>query len=163
MTPTTPDDNHRWLHQLVGEWHYEMDSPEAGKTFTGRERVRKLGDLWVVGESDMPTPDGTTGHAIITLGFDPKKRKFVGTWVGTMMPNLWVYEGELDAARRSLSLYSVGPAFDESCMPVGEGTSRYRDTIELHGPDRRTFTGAVQQPDGTWKQFMKSDYRRTGS
>jgi hypothetical protein len=45
-------------------------------------------------------------------------------------------------------------------MPVGDGMSRYRDAIELHEDGRRTFTGAVQQKDGSWRQFMSSQYRR---
>jgi hypothetical protein len=161
MTPITPDDNHRWLHRLVGEWKYEMDSPEPGKKITARERVRKLGDLWVVGESEMPMPDGSPGQAIITLGYDPKKRKFVGTWVGTMMPNLWVYEGELDPAGRVLTLDCEGPRFDEKGTPSAADTSRYRDAIELHDDGRRTLTATVLGDDGVWKTFMTANYRRT--
>lgn len=162
MTPPKPDDAHRWLHQLVGTWTYEMPSSVPDKLCTGTERVRKLGDLWVVGESDMTMPDGNVGHAIVTLGFEPKKRKYVGTWVGTMMPNLWVYEGELDPAGNVLSLYSRGPSFDDAAAAAADETQLYRDAIELRPDGTRRFTGSVQNADGSWKQFMESTYRRVG-
>ena len=162
MKPTQPEDGHRWLEQLVGEWTFESADAGAGGTCAGTERVRKLGDLWVVGESQMQMPGGGgPGTAVITLGYDPARERFVGTWVGSMMARLWVYDGELDPAGRTLWLYSDGPSFDDQGNFSDTATSRYRDAIELHGDGRRTFTGAVLNPDGTWRQFMKTHYRRT--
>ena len=37
---------------------------------------------------------------IMTLGYDPQKKRFVGTLIGSMMTHLWVYDGALDAGRR---------------------------------------------------------------
>ena len=155
MTPVQPVEAHRWLEQLVGEWTFD-----AGEQHNGTERVRKLGDLWVVGESDMMMPGGARGSAIITLGYDPDRKRFVGTWVGSMMAKLWVYDGELDAAGRKLSLYSEGPSFDESGNFSSDKTSRYCDAIELKEDGTRVFTGSVQQPDGYWRTFMTDQYRR---
>ena len=160
MTPTPPEDAHRWLHQLVGDWTFESASPDTPQ-HTGTERVRKLGELWVVGESQMQMPGGAAGSAIITVGYDPHRKRFVGTWVGSMMARLWVYDGELDAAGRMLSLYSDGPAFDDKGNFDDTTTARYRDAIELTGDGRRTFTGSVLGPDGTWNTFLTTHYRRT--
>lgn len=162
MTPPQPVDAHRWLHQLVGDWAFESDAPTAGEKCTGTESVRKVGDLWVVGESQMRMPGGGIGTAILTLGYDPKKERFVGTWVGSMMANMWLYDGELDAAGRVLSLYAEGPSFDDKGNFSGAATSRYRDAIELHPDGSRTFTGSVQGDGGAWKTFMTSRYRRVG-
>ena len=62
---------------------------------------------------------------LITLGFDPAKKKYVGSWVGSMMPQLWTYEGALDPTGRILALESQGPSFEDPTK-----TSLYRDTIE---------------------------------
>jgi hypothetical protein len=35
---------------------------------------------------------------MMTLGYDPPKRRFVGTFNDSMMTHLWVYDGALDAA-----------------------------------------------------------------
>ena len=46
-------------------------------------------------------PGGGTATTMMTLGDDPQKKRFVGTWVGSMMTYLSVYDGELDAAESS--------------------------------------------------------------
>ena len=160
MKPAQPEDGHRWLQQLVGEWTFESDSPNAGESHRGTERVRRLGDLWVVGESQMEMPGGGVGNAIMTLGYDPRRKRFCGTWVGDMMANLWVYDGELDESGRVLSLYSEGPSFNEKGELSTTETSQYRDQIELHDDGYRTFSGSVKDANGQWQRFMLTHYRR---
>ena len=48
------------------------------------------------------------------------------------MPQLWVYEVELDSAGRELTLESEGPSFDDS-----GGSSPFRDVIEIINNDQR--------------------------
>jgi hypothetical protein len=155
MTAPKPEQGHLWLHQLVGDW-----TIESKDCHSGTERVRKVGDLWVVGEADMRMPDGNTGTAILTLGFDPAKKRFMGTWVGSMMAHLWVYDGELDPSGKMLSLYAEGPAFDEKGNMDPGKTARYRDAIELQPDGSRIFTGSMQGPDGKWQTFVTSHYRK---
>jgi hypothetical protein len=149
---------HQWLQQLVGEWTYETEAstdPQCPAPATrGRETVRALGDLWIVAEGHGELPAGGQGATLMTLGYDPEKERFVGTWLGSTMPNLWVYEGSLDAGERLLNLDCEGPAM------TGEGRGKYRDVIELVADDRRIFSGHALQPDGTWRLLMRSHYRR---
>lgn len=158
MMDAKPQDEHRWLQQLVGDWTYESncspDKPE--EVSTGTESFRPIGDFWVVGESAGEMPVGG-GEALmrITLGFDPAKGRFVGTWVGSMMPMLWTYEGSLDADRKILTLESEGPSFS------GDGTtSKYRDILEIKSPTERLFYSKVLGADGNWNQFMTARYTR---
>ncbi len=155
----TPQKEHAWLQQLVGDWTFESEcAGEPGKPsekFRGTEKVKGLGGLWIVGEGEGEMPGGGTGQMMITLGFDPKRNRFVGTWVGSMMANLWVYEGELDASGHILTLHAEGP----SCS--GDGTlAKYQDQIELKNPDHRILTSRTLGPDGTWTQFMTAQYHR---
>ena len=100
-------------------------------------------------------PGGAPATMIMTLGYDPQAKRFVGTWIGSMMTNLWVYDGALDATERVLALESEGPSM------AGDGTmARYRDAIEIRDDDHRTLTSSVRSADGTWKQFMTATYRR---
>src|SRR5690606_862870 len=93
----------------------------------------------------------------LTLGYDPQKKRFVGTWIGSMMNYLWVYEGDLDASGKVLTLNATGPVM----MGPATGTmAKYQDVITIVGPDERTLTGRQQQPDGTWLQFMQATYKR---
>lgn len=151
----TPE--HQWLQRLAGEWTYEMEAEgppgEPPIRETGPESVRSLDGVWMIAESQMP--DGRAVTSVLTLGYDPARGRFVGTFIGTMMTYLWVYDGELDAEGRVLSLYAEGPSYTE------EGQmAKYRDTIEFRGDDERVHTSGYQTADGSWRQFMTMTYRR---
>ncbi len=164
--PATPDafnvepqPQHRWLRRLVGEWTYESDVPAQGNQpahkVTGVERVRAIGDLWVVGEAQGEMPGAGIATSIITLGYNTDTKRFVGSWIGSMMTHLWVYDGELNAAEKVLTLTSQGPSM------AGDGTlSTYQDIIEFKSDNHRVLTARVRQADGTWQQFMTMEYRR---
>ena len=156
-----PQDQHRWLQQLVGEWAYEheatMGPDQPVQKFTGTEIVRPLGDLWVVCEGRSEMPGGGEAHMRMTLGYDPGKGRFVGTWVGSMMTYLWVYDGELDAAGKVLTLNAEGPNFAD---PSSKALVKYQDVIGIVSHDHRTLTSRTLGPDGTWHEFMTAHYRR---
>ncbi len=159
MMNPEPQAQHCWLQQMLGDWTCEStcdgEPGEPPMTGTGTEHVRALGDLWVLGEGTGTMPGGGDARMLITLGYDPEKQAFIGTWVGSMMANMWVYRGTLDTAEKVLTLETEGPSF------TGDGrTAKYRDTITLLGPNERTLTSAGQQPDGSWKEFMKATYKR---
>lgn len=156
---TEPQKQHAWLQKLVGEWTYEGEAmAEPGKPperFKGTETVRALGDLWIQGESKGEMPGGEPATMVITLGYDPAKQRFVGTWVGSMMSHLWVYEGELDATGKVLTLNSEGPSM------AGDGSiQKYQDVIRVESDDHRILTSRAPGPDGKWNEFMTAHYRR---
>ncbi len=156
---TEPQKEHQWLQQLVGEWTYEseatMKPDRPAETFTGTESVRSLGGLWILAEGQGDMPGGGIGRSMMTLGYDPQQQRYVGTWIGSMMSYLWVYDGELDAAERMLTLEADGPAMD------GEGKlAKYKDVIEVERDDHRVLTSHVLGEDGEWHHFMTATYRR---
>ena len=155
-----PQKEHRWLEQLVGEWAFETEAATGADTppvkQRGSETVRSLDGVWVVCEG---RPDGSEGGApttMVTLGYDPAKQRHVGTFVGSMMTHLWVYDGERDPSANALTLHTEGPGF-----PDDTKTSRYRDRIEITGGDHRVVTSHVMADDGTWQRIMTTHYRRT--
>lgn len=123
--------------------------------YRGSEVVKSLGDLWIIGEGTSEMPDGGRFDMRLTLGFDPKQGRFVGTWIGSTMTFLWVYDGELDAAEKKLTLNSKGPSFANP-----GALANYQDIIEIIGPNERTLTSRLQGEDGKWTEFMKVTYRR---
>jgi hypothetical protein len=150
---------HQWLQKLVGEWTYESEmsmGPDQPLTkYTGTETVRSLGGIWVLAEGQGEMPGGGTSTTLVTLGYDPQKKRYVGTWIGTMMTSLWVYDGELDASERVLTLSSEGPSMH------GDGkTAQYKDVIEFKSDDHRTLTPHMVAEDGTWQPLMTVSYRR---
>jgi hypothetical protein len=153
-----PQKEHQWLDKFVGEWKVEgeaiMGPDKPAEKFSSTESVRSIGGLWIVGEGKMPgmSEPATT---IITLGFDPQKNRFVGTFIGSMMTNMWVYSGELDATGRILTLDTEGPSFK------GDGSlAKYQDIIEIMSDDHRVLTSQFQMEDGSWNRFMTAHYRR---
>jgi len=157
-SPATPQ--HRWLQQLIGDWRFDTEASmgpgEPPIKSSGSEQVRALGELWVLCECEGAMPGADHTHrSVMTLGFDPKRERYVGSFVASMMDSLWFYDGTLDASGKVLTLATDGPSF------TGDGsTARYHDTLTLLGPDERTLTSAVQMPDGQWNQFMKATYHR---
>ena len=154
-----PQKEHQWLHKLVGEWTCEAEATmEPGKPpekSSGTESVRSLGGLWILAEGQGEMPGCGPATMMMTLGYDPQKKRYVGTWIGSMMTHLWVYDGSLDAAEKVLTLDAEGPSM------AGDGKmAQYRDVIELKSDDHRVLTSHVRGDDGTWQAFMTAHYRR---
>ena len=151
-------DEHRWLRQLIGEWSYQAEASGPGQESTkseGSETVRPVGDLWVLAEGEGRMPDGTLGKSLMMLGYDPDRDRYVGTWVGSMMTHLWVYDGALDASGRVLTLSADGPS-----MSGSGGMAKYQDIITMESADHRILTARVLGEDGVWTAFMTAHYRR---
>ena len=154
-----PQDEHRWLLQLVGEWDYHhecnMGPDQPPMKSSGKQTIRALGELWILGDIAGTTPGGSEMRSLITLGFDPAKARFVGTFVSSCMTHLWPYDGSLDASGKVLTLDSEGPSF------AGDGgMAKYQDIIEVIDNDHHTMKSQFQNADGTWTQFMHGTYHR---
>jgi hypothetical protein len=153
-----PHPEHRWLEQFVGEWTYEHecapgpDQPHS--KLTGVETVRTLGGVWILCEGQGEMPDGCgAGLTVMTLGYDPARKRFVGSFIGSMMTFQWLYDGTLNG--NVLTLDSEGPSF------AGDGTmAKYQDIIEILSPDHRILRSQTLGGDGKWQPFMTAHYRR---
>ena len=100
---------------MVGEWTYEhncsMGPDQPPMKATGTESVRSVGGLWTMGEGRGEMPDGKPAVTVMTLGYDPQSKRFVGTFIGSMMTHMWIYNGTLDASGKVLTLDTEGPDF----------------------------------------------------
>lgn len=152
-----PEKQHEWLKQLLGEWtisdHSSGDGAEC--LSMGTEKVRALGDLWVLAEGTGPMPDGGTAFTQMTLGYDPAQGAFVGSWVGSMMTHQWIYRGELDSTEKILTLNSEGPDMEDPTK-----ITRYRDIIEFKDANTRLLSSEHLTGEGEWKRFMTFTYTR---
>ncbi len=152
-----PQTEHHWLNQLIGDWTVKHDCkmPDGSTSnTTGSMTCRSLRGMWLVCESQGESTEGDVWSSIMTVGFDPAKGKYVGTFFGSMMANIWLYEGILDSTGKCLPLETEGPAF------VGNGTCKYRDTIEIMDADTWQFTSKFQSETGDWNQFMRGEHKR---
>jgi Protein of unknown function (DUF1579) len=155
-----PQKEHQWLQRFVGEWTYEhecaMGPDQPLSKFTGTESVRSVGGLWMMCEGRGEMPGGGAATTVMTLGYDPAKQRYVGTFLGSMMTHLWVYDGGLDPAGNVLTLDTEGPHFGT------EGKmAKYKDVIEFKSDDHRVLTSHALGEDGQWHGFKTANYRRS--
>lgn len=154
---STPQSQHHWLNQLVGEWDFVhlCKMPDGTENTTpGTMMCRTLGGMWLICESTYELDD-SSWYSVITLGFDPEQNQYVGTFIGSMMANIWHYQGNLDGSGRRLPLMSEGPSL------TGNGTTKYRDTIEIIDGDTWLFTSEMLTEDGQWVQFLDGKHLRS--
>ncbi len=149
-----PQAEHAWLQQFVGEWesqtesHFDPDrQPEMSKAI---ERIRPLGGFWIVNETDAEMM-GAPFHGIQTLGYDPKKKLFIGTWVDSLSSAVWTYEGTLNAERTALTLYSEGP-----CPTSPDKLTKIKDVLEITDPNHKLYTSYILDTHGEWTLCMEA-------
>jgi hypothetical protein len=120
----------------------------------GTIHSRMLGGFWVVSEmkADMM---GMPMTAIQTIGYDPESKKYVGTWVDSMLSHMWKYSGTIDPAGKKLTLEAEGPNF----MHEGKLT-KFRDAYEFKAKDHIVMTSSMLGEDGKWTTFMTGNARR---
>lgn len=153
MEMPKPQAEHGFLQKLVGTWEVTAKDMTGDDPWT--EVVRSLHGIWFVAEGTGRMPGGGAATTVLTLGFDPAKGRYVGSWIGSMMSHMWVYEGDVSADGSTLSLHTTGPDFADPGK-----TGEYREQIVFTDDDHRIFTSSAKQPDGSWNQFMEARYTR---
>lgn len=156
---TQPVKEHEWLQQLVGEWTWDCEmnmGPDKPKEKSnGAESVRSLGGLWVILEGTGAMPDGDQYTSVMTLGYDLTPKKYVGTWIGSMMSRLWVYDITMAPSGDELWMDAEGPS-----MADVEKLGQYRDIITIKSRDHRILSGNYKNEAGEWTNFMVTNYHR---
>jgi hypothetical protein len=153
-----PQKEHEFLKQFVGEWETEMEASagpgEKPMKCKGTMSSRMLGGFWVLSEIDSDML-GTPMKGLQTIGYEPKAKKYVGTWVDSMMNHMWKYSGTVDESGKTLTLEADGPSF------TGEDKlAKYRDSYEFKAKDHIVMTSSMQGEDGKWMTFMTGHLRR---
>jgi hypothetical protein len=120
----------------------------------GSDKCRVLGGFWMVsdGKGEMM---GFKMENVLTLGYDPVKKKYVGQWVDSMMPHQWKYEGEVDESGKKITLHTEGPSPEAPTKML-----KFRETFEFKSKDHRIFTSSMQGDDGQWKLLVTLNAKR---
>jgi hypothetical protein len=152
-----PTTQHEWLNRFVGEWTVETEAymapdqePVRGK---GTESVRSLGGFWVVSEGAGEMMEMKMNW-ILTFGYDPAKKVYVGTWIDSMTSQKWEYEGTVEESGKVLSLTTRG------FCPVEQKICNFRSTVEFKSDDVRVLTEKKEMADGTWATAIVSTSTR---
>lgn len=147
-----------FLEALTGEWSVVSEARlgpgQEPVRLESRESARLIGGQWLVAES-TGSAEGAPFTSILTLGYVPSEEGFVGTWISGRQTHLWSYTGSLDESGTRLVLETEGPV-----MGNPENLAKYREIIEVEGPDGKVVRSMILGPDGEWFEFQRAEYRR---
>ncbi|REJ88008.1 MAG: DUF1579 domain-containing protein [Planctomycetota bacterium] len=153
-----PSEEHKWLEQFAGEWVTVSKTAEFGDQpsmeHKGAMTSEMLGGFWAVNRFQGNT-GGIEFKALQTIGYDAARKKYVGTWIDSMLDQLWNYEGELDESGKTLVLTAEGPNFFD-----GGKLTEFRDSYEFKSADLIITTSEIKGPDGKWFTFMTGEMTR---
>jgi hypothetical protein len=155
--PPQPTAEHKFLNQFAGEWECANEVTfEGGEPVTSKGTMsgRMIGNFWVVLNvtAEDGTKEGYLGHG--TLGFDSQNTKnCYGTWVDSMSPFLWKYEGKVDGNKLILDSEAPDPTDSKKMI-------RTRDTWEFKKDGTLVLTSRMEDADGKLWALMKSSCRR---
>ena len=153
-----PGQEHEWLQRLAGEWEADLEVTAApGQPplkLKSTETTRPIGKLWILTQGETALPAMPFARAL-TLGYDTAKKKYVGTWVDSNSTYIGRYEGEMDAAGKTLTLAGEIPHPYDNVRLV-----KVREVIELKSPDEKVVTTSLQGDDGNWFTLVTVNAQR---
>jgi hypothetical protein len=150
-----PGPEHDVLKKAVGTWDatVEMLMPPAPPSKGTETTALGPGGLWLVTDFKAAEMMGSPfqGHGV--EGWDPAKKKYVGTWVDSMSTAIALSESTYDAASKSMNgtMSVTGP--DGQPMKL-KTVTQYKDD------DTRVFTMYMPGPDGKEAASMRITYKR---
>jgi hypothetical protein len=152
-----PEPEHAFLKKFVGRWETRWETTAEFPANSGQPSIvwksvmeaKMLGELWMIAEMDGDMM-GTRMNAIITLGFDGKKKKYLGTWVDSIMNHMWHYEGMVEG--NTITLNAKGPNFNSP----GKETD-FQDVYTFKTDDQMEIRSRMKGEDGKWVTFMTAE------
>jgi len=139
--PPGPGPEHRFLERKIGTWEIEAEyflgADAEPMLARGIDRVRALGPYWVLAESEFELP----GMRIIgqaATGYDPVSRRYRSTWIDSVTPFLYSFDGSYDPERGVLELTGVNRD------PQSHRDVRYRSEEIFGTEDDRVFELRVE-------------------
>lgn len=151
-----PGAEHKLLTQDAGTWDAIVETAEPGKPPTKSKGVEVntigCGGLCLITsfKGDM---GGMTFEGSGVTTWDPKKKKYVGSWTDSMSTGLSIGESTYDAAKKTWNGTMEGPDMSGNVMKA-------RTTTVHSGAGTRVFTIYGPGPDGKEAQMMKITYTR---
>ena len=98
----------------------------------GVESSRLIGRFWFVAQIKSTVPDFPY-EQILTIGYDPAKKKYIGTAIDSMTSHIWQFEGTFDVTGNILTWETEGP------VPSPQTPSKFREVTELKSPTTKSL------------------------
>lgn len=154
-----PTKEHELLGQFAGEWNVTAEMvPAPGQEaikWEGSESSSLIGGFWLVNRDEASMNGNPMMTSILTIGYDPEAKKYIGTFFCSEGSKLWQYTGSMDESGKKLTLETEGPSMLDPTK-----TAKYREILELKDKDHKVFTSFMQTDDGNWTKMVTMEYRR---
>jgi hypothetical protein len=154
-----PTPQHAEMARDVGVWDgestaWEAPGGEPQKT-TCVETNAMIGKMWLDSRFEGEYGgDKFVGKA--QMGWDPVKKKYVGTWIDSISPFMYMLEGEYDIPTHTLTVVMTGTSALTGKPETAKNITRYIDentkVFEMHMP--------VEGKPGEWWKMMEIKYTR---
>src|SRR5262245_34529610 len=151
-----PSKEHGMLKEMEGNWDVEMKFQMPGadeQTAKGTETVVLVGELWAVFDVKFDDMMGGKWQGHGTLGFDPVKKKYVGSFVHSASPFLSIGEGTPNEGGKSVTMNWDGVG------PTGE-REKMREVFEKKDKDNAVMTMYGTGSDGKEEKHFTMTYKR---
>lgn len=135
--PMQPVEQHRKVLAGVGDWEGSvfmtvpgMDEPMEMPCV---ESIKAVGNFWTTSEF---TGDfgGAEFTGVSQMGYDPKKKKYVGTWIDNQHPYMAMMEGDWDAKKNAIVMH-----YDMFDTMSGSFLKMRNETVHADGKYVMTF------------------------
>jgi hypothetical protein len=127
-----------WLKKFEGNW---------ATAYNGTMSSRIVGKRWIVNEISFQK--GLS--SVQTIGYDAKKKQFIGTWIDSTSSHLWQYAGSLDSSGKKLTLEAEGPDLTDPTK-----SRRYRDIYEFRSESEIAAVSQLFNDQGKCRHSIKA-------
>jgi hypothetical protein len=145
-----PGPEHEKLKAFVGDWDVTVvmmgQESKAAATYK-----LDLGGFWLR-EEFQGAFLGQKFEGRGAVGYDPIKKKYVGAWIDSMSPSLFVMEGGFSPDGKTFTETGEGPGQDGKLQKM-------KNVYEFKDKDTFVFT-MYQIADGKDQEMFKLTYRR---
>lgn len=150
-----PLKEHEMLKMDDGVWEAKitmLGEPGTEPTVViAKETNEMVGELWSIGKLEGKFGEmDYVGYA--TLGYDPLQKKYVGTYIDSVTPEITQMSGTYEPKTKTLILFYE--------ISLGDGKKQKRKNIMVY-EDHNTRDFKMYIREGSdWSLSMKIDYKR---
>jgi hypothetical protein len=153
-----PGPEHAIFKEDAGTWDATVESlmTPDGKPMTSKgteTNTVSCGGLCLVTHFKGEMMPGAVFEGHGTTAYDPKKKKYVGSWTDSMSQGLSIGESTYDSATKTATGFMEGPDMTGSVVKM-------KSVVEYKDANTRVFTLYGPGPDGKEAKVMTITYMR---
>ena len=159
MQAPKPGKEHEMLKARAGTWDATVKMigmPEAGGDSKGTSVMTMVGDFWIA-EEFTATLMGAPFKGRGFTGYDPNKKKWVGTWIDSMTTYLTVMEGTAEGPNKIVYNFEAPSQANPATL------TKHRLVCEAKDNDHFSLSFFETGTDGKEKENMQIQYARRKS